>query len=145
MLNRAQLIGNLGQDPEIRTTSEGKQICALSLATTESWKDKYTGEKKDVTDWHKVVIFNEKIVEFCKNYAKKGSRLYIEGQIKTRKYQNQNESKERYITEIILSHNGILKILDSKQEAAKPFHEPKETGEKNDFGTTNWGDDEIPF
>lgn len=129
MKNRVTLIGNLGQDPIIRTTSEGKEIATFSLATTETWKDKISGEKKSDTEWHNLVVYNEKIVDFCKKYAKKGTKVYIEGQIKTRKWCNANELKPRYITEIILKNNGVLQMLDSRQkEIARSFHDPEETG-----------------
>ena len=102
-LNKVTLIGNLGKDPEIRTTNDGRELANFSLATSESWKDKVTGEKKDKTEWHRVVVFNEGLVRVIKSYVKKGSKLYIEGQLQTRKWVD-NENQERYTTEIVLQN-----------------------------------------
>lgn len=113
-LNKVTLIGNLGRDPEIRTTNDGKEIASFSIATSESWKDKITGERKDKTEWHRIAVFSEGLVRVVKNYVKKGSKLYIEGQLQTRKWID-NENKERYTTEIVLqSYNSSLILLDSR-------------------------------
>ncbi len=100
-LNKVALIGNVGKDPEIRTTADGKEIANLTIATSESWKDKTTGEKKDKTEWHRVVVFNDGLSKVIKNYVKKGSKLYIEGSLQTRKWQG-NDGKDNYTTEIVL-------------------------------------------
>lgn len=115
-LNKVTLIGNLGKDPELSATQDGREIAAFSLATTESWKDKNTGEKQVKTEWHKIVIFSQGLVGVIKNYVKKGSKLYIEGQLQTRKWTDK-EGKEKYTTEIILqNYNSKLIMLDSKKE-----------------------------
>jgi single-strand DNA-binding protein len=113
-LNQATLIGNVGQVPEIRYTEDGKQIAYFSLATTDSWRDKETDEKRERTEWHKIVIFHQGIVSIVKEYVKKGSKLYVQGNIRTREWEKDGE--KRYITEIILqSNSATLVILDSKK------------------------------
>ena len=142
MLNKASLIGLTGQDPEIKTTSTGKELALFSLATSENWKDKATGERKDKTEWHKIVVYNQHIVEFCRNYVKKGQKLYIEGKIQTRKYKSANEAKSRYMTEIVLDHGAILQALTKADVVGQPFHEPKEPESLNNFDENT---DDIPF
>lgn len=118
MLNKVILIGNLAQDPDIRQTSDGRELANFSLATTEKWKDKNTGEKKDKTEYHRIVVFNQGLVNVVKNYVKKGSKLYIEGQLQTRKWTD-NNGVDKYTTEIVLQNfNSSLKILNQvdKQE-----------------------------
>ena len=113
-LNKVMLIGNIGADPVIRQTQDGKRLAQLSLATSESWKDKSTGEKKEKTSWHRIVIFNDGLAGVVESYVKKGSKLYIEGQLQTRKFTDQN-GNEKYTTEVILgNYNGILTMLDSR-------------------------------
>jgi single-strand DNA-binding protein len=108
------LIGNLGADPIIRQTQDGKRLAQLSLATSETWKDKNTGEKKDKTQWHRIVIFNDGLAGVVESYLKKGSKVYIEGQLQSRKYTDK-EGIEKYTTEIVLAnYNGTLTMLDSK-------------------------------
>jgi single-strand DNA-binding protein len=118
MLNKVILIGNLAQDPDIRQTSDGRELANFSLATTEYWKDKNTGEKKDKTEWHRVVVFSQGLVGIVKNYVKKGTKIYIEGQLQTRKWTD-NNGIDKYTTEIVLqNYNSNLKILNTveKQE-----------------------------
>lgn len=113
-LNKVILIGNVGKDPEIRTTNDGKEIATLSLATTESWKDRASGEKKERTEWHRIVVFSEGLAGVVKNYVKKGSKIYIEGALQTRKWVD-SVGVERYTTEIILQNfNSSLILLDSR-------------------------------
>jgi len=113
-LNRVMLIGNLGADPEIRSTQDGREIANINIATSESWKDKNTGERREKTEWHRVVIFNEGLVNVVKNYVKKGSKVFVEGQIQTRKWQDQT-GNDRYSTEVVLQgYNGSLTMLDSR-------------------------------
>lgn len=117
-INKVTLIGNLGRDPEIRSTQDGREIANLALATSESWKDRNTGERKEKTEWHRIVIFNEGLVNVVKNYVKKGSKLYIEGQLQTRKWTNK-EGQEQYSTEIVLQgYGGNLTMLDGKGGAS---------------------------
>ena len=113
-LNKVMLIGNLGADPVIRQTQDGKRLAQLSLATSESWKDKATGEKKEKTSWHRIVIFNDGLAGVVESYLKKGSKIYIEGQLQTRKFTDQS-GVEKYTTEIVLgNYNGTLTMLDSR-------------------------------
>ena len=113
-LNKVMLIGNIGADPVIRQTQDGKRLAQLSLATSESWKDKSTGEKKEKTSWHRIVIFNDGLAGVVESYLKKGSKVYIEGQLQSRKYTDK-DGVEKYTTEIVLAnYNGTLTMLDSK-------------------------------
>ena len=118
MLNKVILIGNTAQDPDIRSTNDGRELANFSLATTEYWKDKNTGEKKDKTEWHRIVVFNQGLVNLVKNYVKKGTKLYIEGQLQTRKWTD-NNGVDKCTTEIVLQNfNSSLKIINKveKQE-----------------------------
>ena len=111
MLNKCQFIGNVGKDPEIRSTQDGKEIANLSLGVTERWKDK-SGERKEVTEWIRIVAFNENLVRVIKSYVKKGSKIYIDGQMKTRKWTD-NNGVEKYSTEVVLQNfGGQLILLD---------------------------------
>lgn len=113
-VNKVILIGNVGKDPEVRTFGNGGKVCNLTLATSESWKDKQTGERKEKTDWHNVAIFNDGLVGICERYVKKGSKIYIEGALKTRKWQDR-DGNDRYTTEVVLQgFNGSLTLLDSR-------------------------------
>ncbi len=113
-VNKVILIGNLGADPEVRHTQDGRAICNLRLATTESWRDKQSGEKRDKTEWHSVVIFNEQLGKVAQQYLKKGAKVYIEGQLQTRKWQD-NSGNDRYTTEIVLqNYSGQLTMLDGR-------------------------------
>jgi single-strand DNA-binding protein len=117
-LNKVMIIGNLGADPDVRSMTSGDEVCNLSIATSESWNDKASGEKKERTQWHKIVIFNPNLVKVAKNYLKKGSKVFIEGQIETRKWTDK-EGKDQYTTEIVLRpYRGELTMLDSKGGSA---------------------------
>ena len=114
-VNKVILIGNLGKDPEVRSMQSGGKVCNLSVATSESWKDKMSGERKDRTEWHRVVIFNENLISVAERFLKKGSKVYLEGQIETRKWQDQS-GQEKYSTEIVLRpFRGELTLLDSRE------------------------------
>lgn len=152
-LNKVMLIGNLGKDPDIRSTQSGTEIANLTVATAESWKDKNTGEKKEKTEWHRVVIFNQNLVNVAKNYLKKGSKVYLEGQLQTRKWTD-NAGIEKYSTEIVLQNfGGTIIMLDGKKTSAP--QESAATGaivdevQKQFPGATvvsgGMLDDEIPF
>ncbi len=126
MLNKVILIGNLTQDPDIRQTSDGRELANFSLATTEYWKDKNTGEKKDKTEWHRVVVFSQGLVGIVKNYVKKGTKLYVEGQLQTRKWTD-NNGVDKYTTEIVLQNfNSNLQLLNKidKQENEDNYTAP---------------------
>ena len=113
-INKVLLIGNVGRDPEIRTVNNGGEIALFSLATTDSWKDKSTGERKDKTEWHRIVVYNSGLVGIVKSYVKKGSKLYIEGSLQTRKWVD-NQGVERQVTEVVLQgYNCNIQMLDSK-------------------------------
>ena len=115
-INKVILVGNLGQDPEIRYMPNGNAVANISVATSETWKDKQTGESKDKTEWHKVVILG-KLAEIAGEYLKKGSQVYIEGQLQTRKWQDQS-GIDRYTTEIVVNIGGTLQILGSRENSA---------------------------
>src|ERR1700746_2801408 len=113
-VNKVILVGNLGRDPEIRSTNDGTRIANLNLATSESWRDKNTGERKERTEWHRVVIFNERLVDVVEKYVKKGSKLYVEGALQTRKWTD-NTGAEKYSTEVVLQRfRGELTMLDGR-------------------------------
>ena len=113
-VNKVILVGNLGRDPEIRRTQDGRPIANLSIATSESWRDKNTGERKEKTEWHRVVIFNEGLCKVVEQYLKKGAKVYIEGQLQTRKYQDK-DGHEKYSTEVVLRpYRGELTMLDTR-------------------------------
>jgi single-strand DNA-binding protein len=115
-VNKVILIGNLGADPDIKRTQDGRPIANLSIATSDTWKDKNTGERREKTEWHRVVVFNEGLCRVIENYVKKGSKVYIEGQLQTRKWQD-NEGKDRWSTEVVLqNYNGVLTMLDGRND-----------------------------
>ncbi len=115
-LNKVMLIGNLGRDPEIRTFQNGGKVCNLRIATSENWKDRNTGERREKTEWHSVAIFSEGLVRVCEQYLRKGSKVFIEGQLQTRKWQDQS-GNDRYSTEVVLqSYGGTLTMLDGRGE-----------------------------
>ena len=146
-VNKAIIVGNVGKDPEIRNTTDGKRIATLSVATSDHWKDRNTGERKERTEWHRVVIFqpNQKgLVNVVEDFVKKGSKLYIEGTLQTRKWEK--DGVDRYTTEIVLTgFNGVLTLLDSKNQDS-PSDTYKNASSGNDFPTSQGEmDDEIPF
>ncbi len=113
-VNKVTLLGNLGRDPEVRSSQDGSKIVSFSVATTESWRDKSTGDRKDRTEWHRVVVFNPNLAEICEKYLKKGSKVYVEGQLQTRKWQDK-DGIERYTTEVIVPRfKGEIALLDSR-------------------------------
>ena len=113
-VNKVILVGNLGRDPEIRSTQDGTRVANLSLATSENWRDRNTGERRERTEWHRVVIFNERLAEVAEKYLQKGSKIYVEGQLQTRKWTDQS-GQERYTTEVVLQRfRGELTMLDSR-------------------------------
>ncbi|MDR3155900.1 MAG: single-stranded DNA-binding protein [Holosporaceae bacterium] len=119
-VNKVILIGNLGRDPEVRSSQDGIKIVSFSLATSESWRDKITGERKDKTEWHRVVVFNTNLTEICEKYLHKGSKVYVEGQLQTRRWQDQS-GVEKYTTEVILPRfRGELSLLDPKSSDVMP-------------------------
>ena len=148
-LNKVLLIGRLGADPEIKQMVNGKSVARLSLATSNTWKDKNTGEKKEKTEWHRVVIFNEGLVNVIQQYVKKGAQVYIEGQLTTRKWRDEKSGVDRYSTEVVLQgFNSSFKILSSKNSQIGNLQEDvsKKSSLPSDENTpSNDLDDEIPF
>ena len=126
------LVGNLGRDPEIRSTNDGTRIANLNLATSESWRDRNSGERKERTEWHRVVIFNERLVEIAEKYLKKGSKIYVEGALQTRKWTDQ-QGVERYSTEVVLqNYNSVLTMLDKAGGGGGDYR----SDESGDFGAS---------
>ena len=148
-LNKVLLIGRLGADPEIKQMVNGKSVARLSLATSQSWKDKNSGEKKEKTEWHRIVVFNEGLVNVVQQYLKKGAQIYVEGQLTTRKWKDEKAGVDKYSTEVVLQgFNSSFKILSNKGNQIENLQE--ESGEKSslpkdDNIPSNDLDDEIPF
>ena len=148
-LNKVLLIGRLGADPEIKQMVNGKSVARLSVATSQSWKDKSSGEKKEKTEWHRVVIFNEGLVGVVQQYLKKGANVYVEGALTTRKWKDEASGQDKYSTEIVLQgYNSSLTMLDgkSKTEDSSLVTENKSSLPNDDIPSSNNDlDDEIPF
>ena len=144
-VNKAIIIGNLGRDPEVRTFSNGSKVVNLNIATSETWKDKASGEKKERTEWHTVAIFNEPLGKIAEQYLRKGSTVYIEGKLETRKWQDQSGA-DRYTTEIVLRpFNGELTLLGGKYDRQDDSH-PQDSGGYGAGGRPGADlSDEIPF
>jgi single-strand DNA-binding protein len=153
-VNKVILIGNLGKDPEVRAMGDGKPVVTLALATSENWKDKSTGERREKTEWHRVVIFNENLARIAESYLKKGSKVYIEGSLQTRKWTDQSGA-DKYTTEIVLqNYGGTLTMLDSKGDGGGGF---QQQGGGDDYASGGAAapkaspapaddlDDDIPF
>lgn len=158
-VNKVILVGNLGRDPEVRTMQNGGKVCNLSVATSERWRDRNSGDMQERTEWHRVVVFDEKIAEVCERYLKKGSKIYLEGQLQTRKWTDQS-GQEKYTTEVVLQRfRGNLVMLDGRGEGGGDY-----SGGGGDYGQSGGGygggygggggggapsggdlDDEIPF
>ena len=118
-VNKVILIGNLGKDPEVRSLQNGGRVCNLTVATSENWKDKATGERKEKTEWHRVVIFNDKLSEVAEKYLRKGSKVYIEGSLETRKWTDQQSGQEKFTTEVVLKqYRGELTMLEGRGESS---------------------------
>ena len=150
-LNKVQLIGRLGADPEIKQMVNGKSVARLSIATSQSWKDKSSGERKEKTAWHRVVIFNEGLVNVVQQYVKKGANVYVEGQLSTRKWKDEASGQDKYSTEIVLQgYNSSLTMLDSKNSSGGNSNLVSENN-KSALPNDNLNqensdlDDEIPF
>jgi single-strand DNA-binding protein len=148
-LNKVLLIGRLGADPEIKQMVNGKNVARLSIATSQSWKDKSSGERKEKTEWHRIVIFNEGLVSVVQQYLKKGANIYVEGQLSTRKWKDETSGQDKYSTEIVLQgYNSSLTMLDgkSKGESTNLVSENKSSLPDDSTSQINKDlDDEIPF
>ncbi len=148
-VNKVILVGNLGKDPEIRTTQDGKEIANLSIATSESWKDRHSGERKEKTEWHRVVVFNDNLAAVCRNYLRKGSKVYIEGQLQTRKWTDK-DGQEKFSTEVVLQgFGGVLTMLDgpAKDSNARDQSRNHQGASATTYQPQHGAslDDEIPF
>ena len=156
-VNKVILVGNLGKDPEVRHTQDGKAIVNLSVATSENWKDKQTGERREKTEWHRVVIFNEALARVAEQYLKKGAKVYLEGQLQTRKYTDK-DGVEKYSTEVVLqNYRGELTMLDGRNGGenagaggdsfgqSSPMERPRGGGGSRAPSFTRDLDDEVPF
>ena len=148
-LNKVQLIGRLGADPEIKQMVNGKNIARLSIATSQSWKDKSTGERKEKTEWHRVVIFNEGLINVIQQYLKKGANVYLQGQLATRKWRDEKSGQDKYSTEIVLQgYNSSLTMLDGKNKSnnSNETSQTKSALPNDEISQDNSDlDDEIPF
>lgn len=156
-VNKVILVGNLGADPEVRRLSSGNPVVNLRIATSESWRDKQSGERKEKTEWHSVVIFNENLAKVAEQYLKKGAKVYLEGQLQTRKWQDQ-QGNDRYTTEVVLQNfRGELQMLEGRKDGGGdgPRSEPERRSDTG-YGDQSAGsfdrrnferdlDDEIPF
>ncbi len=143
-VNKVILVGNLGRDPEIRRTQDGRPIANLRIATSESWKDRNSGERREKTEWHSVVIFNENLCRVAEQYLRKGSKVYIEGQLQTRKWQDQ-QGQDRYSTEVVLQgFNGQLTMLDGRAGAGGGLAEGGQSDYEGDSGGFGGGSSEPP-
>ncbi|EIM28541.1 single-stranded DNA-binding protein [Microvirga lotononidis] len=146
-VNKVILVGNLGRDPEVRRLSNGEPVVNLRIATSETWKDKGTGERKEKTEWHSVVIFNENLARVAEQYLKKGSKVYVEGQLQTRKWTDQ-QGQEKYTTEVVLQRfRGELTILDSRGGSGALQYgdeEPGQISRGGDFGRSSPSQDRRP-
>ena len=160
-VNKVILVGNLGRDPEVRHTQDGKPIVSLSLATSESWRDRTSGERKEKTEWHRVVIFNEALAKVAEQYLKKGSTIYVEGQLQTRKYTDK-DGAEKFSTEVVLQNfRGELTMLGGRGDGggmgggsmggggdefgqSSPMERPRMGGAKAQIPSRDL-DDEVPF
>lgn len=156
-VNKVIIIGNLGRDPEVRSFQNGGKVCNLRIATSENWKDRNTGERKERTEWHSVAVFSEGLVRVCEQYLRKGSKVYIEGQLQTRKWQDQS-GQDRYSTEVVLQGFGsTLTMLDGPQGGGQQ-QQGQQGGYGGGYGSGSQGgdygsggrpggieDDEIPF
>ena len=148
-VNKVILLGHLGADPEIRRTQDGRPIANLNIATSETWKDKATGERREKTEWSRVVIFNEGLAKVAEQYLRKGSKVYVEGQLQTRKWQDKTTGQDRYSTEVVLQgFSAALVLLDPRKDSdaqgqnAYPYQQPAaSSGQPFDKEL----DDEIPF
>ena len=148
-LNKVQLIGRLGADPEIKQMVNGKNVARLSIATSQNWKDKSTGERKEKTEWHRVVIFNEGLVNIVQQYLKKGANVYLEGQLSTRKWRDEKLGQDKYSTEVVLQgFNSSLTMLGGNSQSMKSSenNQDKSSLPNDQISQENSDlDDEIPF
>ena len=145
-LNKVLLIGRLGADPEIKQMVNGKSVARFSLATSQSWKDKNSGEKKEKTEWHRVVIFNEGLVNVVQQYLKKGAQVYVEDQLNTRKWKDEQSGQDKYSTEVVIQgYNSSLTMLGGGNQNPASSQKSKQSVDDNSQVPENDLDDDIPF
>ena len=145
-LNKVLLIGRLGADPEIKQMVNGKSVARLSLATSQSWKDKNTGEKKEKTEWHRIVVFNEGLVNVVQQYLKKGAQVYVEGQLSTRKWKDEQSGQDKYSTEVVIQgYNSSLTMLGGGNQNNISSQNDKQTIDDASQADPSGLDDDIPF
>ena len=145
-LNKVLLIGRLGADPEVKQMVNGKSVARLSLATSQSWKDKNTGEKKEKTEWHRIVVFNEWLVNVVQQYLKKGAQVYVEGQLSTRKWKDEQSGQDKYSTEILIQgYNSSLTMLGGGNQNNIGSQDNKNNFDDSPAPNQNDLDDDIPF
>ena len=145
-LNKVLLIGRLGADPEIKQMVNGKSVARLSIATSQSWKDKNSGEKKEKTEWHRVVVFNEGLVNVVQQYLKKGAQVYVEGQLNTRKWKDEQSGQDKYSTEVVIQgYNSSLTMLGGGNQNSTTVPKNKQNVDDNSQVSQNDLDDDIPF
>ena len=157
-LNKVMLIGNLGRDPEVRSFPNGGQVCNLRIATTDTWRDRESGERRERTEWHSVAIFSERLVQICEQYLRKGSKVYVEGQLQTRKWQDPATGNDRYSTEVVIrGFGGSITFLDRRSDDGFGPRDGGQSGSGGHYGdqgssrqTAEIGydseeEDELPF
>ncbi len=144
-VNKVILVGNLGRDPEVRSFPNGGKVVSLRVATSENWRDKQSGERKERTEWHSVSIYNDNIARIAEQYLRKGSKVYLEGQLETRKWQDQS-GQDRYSTEVALRFNGQMTLLDGRSEGSGSYEQDRGTSLGGETRSPAGAlDDEIPF
>jgi single-strand DNA-binding protein len=141
-VNKVILVGNLGRDPEVRSFPNGGKVVNLRVATSENWRDKQSGERKERTEWHSVAIYNDNLARIAEQYLRKGSKVYLEGQLETRKWQDQS-GQDRYSTEVSLRFNGQMTLLDGRSEGSGSYDQDRGSAESRSPAAGL--DDEIPF
>ena len=145
-LNKVLLIGRLGADPEIKQMVNGKSVARLSLATSQTWKDKNSGEKKEKTEWHRIVVFNEGLVNVVQQYLKKGAQVYVEGQLSTRKWKDEQSGQDKYSTEVVIQgYNSSLTMLGGGNQNSTTVSKSKQNIDDSSQVPQNDLDDDIPF
>ena len=145
-LNKVLLIGRLGADPEIKQMVNGKSVARFSIATSQTWKDKSSGEKKEKTEWHRIVVFNEGLVNVVQQYLKKGAQIYVEGQLSTRKWKDEKSGQEKYSTDIIIQgYNSSLTMLGAGGSSSNEINQKNTNNEDSSIAPQDDLDDEIPF
>ena len=143
-VNKVILVGNLGADPEVRSFQNGGKVCNLRIATSETWKDRNSGDRQERTEWHTVAIFSEGLVGVAERFLRKGSKVYIEGQLRTRKWQDKDQ-QDRYSTEVVVSMNGVMQMLGGRQGGGAPAAAPGTQGQQPQQGAMPDFEDDIPF